>query len=154
MTRIAVVIVGAIAVVLAVGQIGSGAENRNSFGAVQQTSGSPSSPPIRVAQEKEQASKPTYADVAKIIDKYHCTVCHGDVEPRAGLSLGSYKKIMKGAEDGPIVKAGSPDNSELIKRIKGISEPRMPLTGPPWLTDDEIGIISRWIAAGAPESKK
>jgi len=104
-----------------------------------------------LAQQTGKAA--TYADVAAIISKYHCTVCHGGVDPRDGLSLESYAKILKGGEDGPVVIAGDPGKSELVRRIKGLSEPRMPYTGPPWLTDDEIGTIEQWISAGAVEGK-
>lgn len=36
-----------------------------------------------------------------------------------------------------------------MRRVRGESTPRMPLTGPPWLTDAQIAIIEQWIAAGA-----
>jgi hypothetical protein len=100
------------------------------------------------------ATAPGYADVADIIAKYHCTVCHGAVEPRSGLSLDSYKGMMQGGKHGPIIKAGAAGESELIRRIKGTSEPRMPMTGPPWASDSDIGTIERWIQVGAPEGKK
>jgi hypothetical protein len=56
---------------------------------------------------------------------------------------------MKGGKDGPAVIAGNPAKSELIKRLKGQKEPRMPFTGPPWVTADEIKTIESWIQAGA-----
>jgi mono/diheme cytochrome c family protein len=154
MTRIAAIIVCAVGLVLAVGQIEVGAKTGNAFLVAQQAPEKKTTPSTSVAQAQDKASTPTYADISQIIDKYHCTVCHGAVEPRAGLSLDSHKGMLKGGKDGPIIKAGEPDKSELIKRIKGTSEPRMPITGPPWLSDDEIETIERWIAAGAPESKK
>lgn len=61
---------------------------------------------------------------------------------------------MKGSEDGPVVVGGKPGQSELMDRIKGISEPRMPLNGPPWLRDEEIALIEQWIDAGAPDAGK
>jgi hypothetical protein len=108
-------------------------------------------PATALAQQTGKAA--TYSDVAAIISKYHCTVCHGGSDPRDGLSLESYAKILKGGKDGPVVIAGKPGISELVRRIKGLSEPRMPYTGPPWLTDDEIGRIEQWISAGAAEGK-
>jgi hypothetical protein len=101
----------------------------------------------------DKTSTPSYADVATIIAKYHCTVCHGAVEPRAGLSLDTLKGMLQGGKQGPVIKAGAPDQSELVRRVKGTSEPRMPISGPPWLTEDEIATIERWIKAGAPEGK-
>jgi hypothetical protein len=46
--------------------------------------------------------------------------------------------------------AGDPAASELIKRIEGTSLPRMPMTGPPFLTDDEVALFEQWILAGMP----
>src|SRR5262249_48832640 len=42
--------------------------------------------------------------------------------------------------------------SEMVKRIRGISTPRMPFDGPPFLTEAEIQIIEAWIDAGAKPS--
>jgi uncharacterized membrane protein len=107
-----------------------------------------------VSRAQPAASAPTFDAVAAVISKYHCTVCHGGPEPRAGLSLESYASLMKGSKRGPVVIPGDPAKSELIRRVTGQSEPRMPYTGPPWLTDEEVQMIERWIAAGAPSGKQ
>jgi mono/diheme cytochrome c family protein len=120
----------------------------------QESSGSKAGSPPEAAQGGPQAAAPSYADVAGIIAKYNCTVCHGAIEPRDGLSLDTYKGMMKGGKDGPVIKPGDPDKSELVRRIKGTKEPRMPFTGPPWLSEAEIDTVVRWIKAGAPEGKK
>jgi len=89
----------------------------------------------------------TYADIAPILAA-RCVLCHtGDGAP-AGLQLDSFDAILKGGLKGRVVVAGDPANSELIRRIKGISLPRMPLTGPPFLTANEITLFEDWIAAG------
>jgi hypothetical protein len=98
-------------------------------------------------------SPPGYEAVATIFNKYHCAVCHGGPDPRAGLSLDSYALLMKGSRRGPVVVAGDPAKSELIRRLKGTSEPRMPFTGPPWLDEGEVQLIEQWIAGGAPGPK-
>ena len=41
--------------------------------------------------------------------------------------------------------------SELVKRLKGISKPRMPKNGPPFLPDADIALVEKWIAGGASE---
>jgi hypothetical protein len=58
---------------------------------------------------------------------------------------------MAGSKDGPVIVPGSPDKSELVRRLKGISKPRMPKDGPPWLSEMQITVIEKWIAAGARE---
>jgi cytochrome c5 len=94
-------------------------------------------------------SAPGYADVNRVITKHLCTVCHGGSEPRAGLSLDDYKSMMKGAKSGPVIIPGKPADSEIVRRLKGTSEPRMPSGGPPWLSDEEMSLIEEWIRAGA-----
>ncbi|NMG73619.1 c-type cytochrome domain-containing protein [Aromatoleum diolicum] len=89
----------------------------------------------------------TYADLVPILAQ-HCIVCHsGDAAPR-GLRLDSFESMLKGSTTGPVLKAGDPSASELIRRIKGISLPRMPMTGPPFLPDSQIAMFERWVVAG------
>ncbi len=99
------------------------------------------------------ASDPqTYADIAPILTA-RCILCHtGDGAP-AGLQLDSFDAIIKGGQKGPVVIAGDTANSELIRRIKGISQPRMPLTGPPFLTASEITLFEGWVAAGMQQGE-
>lgn len=98
-----------------------------------------------------QSSPPTYQDVASIFQE-RCIICHNGPAAPKKLQLISYELMMKGSENGPVVIPGQPENSELIKRLKGISQPRMPLTGPPWLSDQQIALIEKWILNGAKKS--
>lgn len=106
------------------------------------------SPPV---VREAQGAHSTFSDIAAIFSKYHCSICHGGPEPRGGLSLESRGGLLKGGKHGPAVVPGNPGKSELIRRLKGISEPRMPFGGPPWLLDDETLAIEQWITNGAPE---
>jgi hypothetical protein len=119
--------------------------------AAQETSVPKASPPEAEAKAQQVDAAPHYAAVSEIISKYLCTVCHGGGEPRAGLSLDDHKSMMKGSKRGPVVVPGKPASSELIRRLKGQTEPRMPFTGPPWLSEDEVATIEQWISAGAKE---
>lgn len=78
-----------------------------------------------------------------------CAMCHAGEGAPLGLRLDDYASLMKGSSKGPVVKAGNPAGSELIRRIKGESQPRMPLTGPPFLSAGEIALLERWVADGA-----
>ena len=100
-----------------------------------------------------QKETPDFAEGAPIFNQC-CTMCHGGDRSPLGLELDSYANLMTGSWNGSVVVAGNPQGSELVRRIRGISQPRMPLTGPPWLSDDEIELIERWIAGGAPEGPK
>lgn len=90
----------------------------------------------------------TYSDVAPVFQK-NCIICHSGDGPPRGLRLDTYDNIRKGSDRGPVVAPGDPEKSELVRRIKGISQPRMPLTGPPYLDDETIARIEGWISDGA-----
>jgi mono/diheme cytochrome c family protein len=77
-------------------------------------------------------------------------MCHSGTGAPLGLHLDSLEGLLKGSRNGPVVKAGDPAGSELIRRLKGSSQPRMPMTGPPFLSDEEIALFERWIYAGLP----
>src|SRR6056297_1651392 len=79
----------------------------------------------------------------------HCTLCHGGASPTLGLDLGDLQGALRGSDRGPVVVPGDPEASELVMRLRGASQPRMPLTGPPYLDDEQIGLVADWIAAGA-----
>jgi hypothetical protein len=102
------------------------------------------------AQDGKAGTAPTYSDVAAIFQT-RCITCHAGAHPPEGLRLDTYANVMKGVAGGPVVLPGNPAQSEVVKRIKGISKPRMPRNGPPWLTADQISQIEKWIAAGASE---
>jgi len=92
-------------------------------------------------------STATYADVAPIFDQ-HCVLCHSGSKPAAGLRLDALDTVLKGGAKGPVAKAGAPAEGELVRRIMGISQPRMPMTSPPFLSDNDVATIERWIAGG------
>jgi mono/diheme cytochrome c family protein len=98
------------------------------------------------------AAQPDYSAVAPIF-KQRCVVCHSGESAPLGLRLGSYADIKQGSTNGPVVIPGDPQRSELVHRIRGTRQPRMPLTGPPYLSDDEMRLIEAWITAGMPEGE-
>jgi hypothetical protein len=90
-----------------------------------------------------------------------CIQCHNAIGSLFnGLNLTSavsYANLVNRASTG---KAGAvrviptdPENSYLIHKLEGrpgIVGARMPLVGPPYLTDGQILVIKRWIELGAP----
>ena len=77
-----------------------------------------------------------------------CVKCHGG---KAGLDLDSHAGVLKGGEGGPVVVAGDPDASLLVRHIEGTEKPRMPPFGGE-LSADRIGAIRAWISEGALEN--
>jgi uncharacterized membrane protein len=102
--------------------------------------------------ESSQPTRVTYADVEKIFSR-DCTACHSGSNPPFGLRLDSYANVMAGAQTGHVVIPGKADESELVRRIRGVEQPRMPFGKPP-LQESEIRVIVRWVEAGAPGNIK
>jgi mono/diheme cytochrome c family protein len=95
------------------------------------------------------AAQVTYADLAALLQT-RCVLCHSGPAAPLGLKLDSLDSVLAGSQNGPVVKPGKPAESELIRRLKGLSLPRMPMTGPPFLSAQEIELFERWVAAGLP----
>ncbi len=95
-----------------------------------------------------QVAAVTYDDLAPILQS-RCVMCHGGNSPAAGLRLDSLDGLKAGSRKGLVVRDGDPAGSEIVRRLKGVSTPRMPMTGPPFLSDAEIALFESWIAAGA-----
>jgi mono/diheme cytochrome c family protein len=77
-----------------------------------------------------------------------CVMCHSGEGAPLGLRLDSHENALKGSENGPVIFPGDPDKSPLMHRLTGKAEPRMPMTGPPYLDDAVIAMIGAWIKAG------
>jgi len=91
------------------------------------------------------------APIAVILAE-RCVMCHQGEAAPLGLRLDSLEGLLAGSRNGPVVKPGDPAGSELVRRLRGQSQPRMPLTGPPFLSEAEIASVEKWIAAGAPRA--
>lgn len=96
------------------------------------------------------AAETGFSDVYPILQS-RCTICHSGPAAPLGLRLDSRDAVLAGSSRGPVVVAGDPAGSELIKRIEGASLPRMPMTGPPFLSDDEVALFEQWILDGLPD---
>lgn len=92
-----------------------------------------------------------WSDLQPIVSE-RCAMCHtGEFAP-LGLRLESLDGLLAGSQNGPVVISGEPETSELIRRIRGDSQPRMPMTGPPFLSDEEVALFETWIAGGLRQS--
>lgn len=96
------------------------------------------------------AAAQDYARVQAVFAE-RCVRCHSGFDAPMGLQLISHGSAMQGSWTGPVIVPGDPASSPLIARISGTVTPRMPLDGPPWLSDGDIALITQWIADGAPE---
>lgn len=94
-------------------------------------------------------AQPTYADLAPILQA-QCVMCHSGANAAAGLKLDTLEGLRAGSARGPVLRAGAGEASELVRRLRGTSTPRMPMTGPPFLADAQIAQFVAWIDAGMP----
>ena len=84
------------------------------------------------------------------IFRAHCFDCHGSqAEVEGGLDLRLVRFLKKGGDSGPAIVPGQPAKSHLLQRVRKGEMP--PQDG--HLTPDEIDILHRWIAAGAPTAR-
>lgn len=94
----------------------------------------------------EPPEKPSYEHDIRPILKTYCFDCHGGQELKAGLDLRLRRLIVKGGEGGPAIVPGDVDGSELVHRIR---DKEMP-PGEKKLSDEQVALIAKWVAAGAP----
>ena len=88
-----------------------------------------------------------FEDVAPLLAS-RCVMCHSGSGAAMGLQLDTLENLRRGSSRGAVVVAGDPAGSELIRRIRGDSQPRMPMTGPPFLNPDEIEMFEAWVQDG------
>jgi uncharacterized membrane protein len=99
--------------------------------------------------DPESQKSITFNEVSEIFEQ-HCNMCHAGSSAPHGLQLVSYEQVMAGGEHGEVIVPGIPNESELILRIEGKSEPAMPFRQPP-LSENTIKTLVRWVEEGAPK---
>ncbi|WP_336514345.1 c-type cytochrome domain-containing protein [Pollutibacter soli] len=107
--------------------------------------------PITNVQEAK-----VYDDLVMRIINKKCVSCHGPDKQKGKLRLDREEFILKGGKDGLVIKAGSPEESELIKRIllPLNDDDHMPPKEKKQLTPDELELLHWWIKTGADFNKK
>ena len=78
----------------------------------------------------------------------HCSQCHEPDNKHAGFDVTNYREFKRGGESGRAITPGEPENSLLMDKILGKSQPRMPYKAQP-LSDKEITLFRKWIEQGA-----
>jgi hypothetical protein len=74
----------------------------------------------------------------------------------SGLNLGSYQSLMRGGNNSGanIVVPGDPCASVIVQKVSN-GPPfgaRMPPSGPPFMSPEEIALLRDWIAEGAHDN--
>ncbi|MBM3947300.1 MAG: DUF1549 domain-containing protein, partial [SAR202 cluster bacterium] len=85
-------------------------------------------------------------DVRPILKAY-CLDCHGATETLSGkLDLRLRRFLVRGGQNGPAIVPGETTHSLLVRRLRAGAMPPTEKKVPP----EQIAVIERWIAAGAP----
>ncbi len=95
--------------------------------------------------------KVTFADHVLPLVEQHCAKCHNPDKKKGDLDLSSHGGVMRGGGTGPVVVAGNPDSSKLVKVLTHAEEPTMPPNKPP-LPEKELAVFKKWIAGGLLET--
>jgi uncharacterized membrane protein len=80
-----------------------------------------------------------------------CQSCHGAKKQEGQLALHTLASVVQGGENGPVIRSGQLDESELYARLilpEG-HEGRMPPKGRTPITPEQIQLIAWWIETGA-----
>jgi formate dehydrogenase gamma subunit len=88
-------------------------------------------------------SEPTWGNGIGVLLRVKCGSCHGNPLLMGGLNFGTYKDAMAGG-GGKVIVPGKPDESLLLKKIKGGGHPGR-------LTPLQLQVVTRWIEKGAVE---
>jgi hypothetical protein len=78
--------------------------------------------------------------------KVHCVKCHGPIKPKGKLNLSNARSVARGGSSGPVIVAGSPEQStlwDLVSTDGMPPEPEVPLS------EADKSILRRWIEQGA-----
>lgn len=103
--------------------------------------------PTATKQESGSAKVDFERDLMPIV-KASCIGCHNPKNSLGGLDLSTQEAWKKGGATESLIK-GSPQDSYLMKRLRGTSGgARMPLNMPP-LTPKQLGLFEQWISEGA-----
>ena len=106
--------------------------------------------PAPAAASKDSAGSSVFVEYVLPILSEACVDCHGPDKQKAGLRLDTIAAVQKGSKEGPVVKAGNPDESSLYQRIvlPADDDDIMPPKGDP-LTKAQTDLIKLWIVSGA-----
>ena len=97
------------------------------------------------AADPPAAGSPLLFQEVRAIVQTRCLKCHGPLEPKGELQLGTPLGLARGGESGPAVVPGNLEESPLWKRV---AAGEMPPDAP--LPKAEQQRLRDWIAAGAP----
>ncbi|MGD1893779.1 MAG: c-type cytochrome domain-containing protein [Cyclobacteriaceae bacterium] len=97
-----------------------------------------------------------YTDIIHPILDSRCVSCHNPDKKKGELMMHTAEALLAGGENGDIFVPGNPEESEMLVRVHlpEEDEQHMPPDGKSQLTDEQITLLTWWVAEGAPFEKK
>ena len=107
--------------------------------------------PVPGVRADDAADKHFTARVLPLLE-LRCISCHGPDKVKGGLRMDSREDLLTGGENGPAVVPGKPNDSLLLQVV---THSKKDLEMPPKekLTTNDIALLEKWIADGAPWPK-
>ena len=95
--------------------------------------------------------QPVFTGVVEPILRQRCSECHGAEKHKGDLRLDTLEGLLRGGQDGPVVKAGQANQSQLIQCMLSDvdTDGHMPPEDQPQATHEEIALLEWWINKGA-----
>lgn len=85
-------------------------------------------------------------DIAPFMSRL-CLGCHSGNNPRGGLSLETFEKMMEGGDSGRVIIPGNLEGSRMFRLVGGLENPRMP-QGQARITRQNYEDIKKWFEEG------
>ena len=84
----------------------------------------------------------------------HCYECHSTEaeKVKGGLLLDTKEGWMAGGDSGEAILPGKPEESLVLETVR-YSDPDLQMPPKYRLSEEEVGILSEWIAMGAPDPR-
>ncbi len=109
--------------------------------------------PLYCRAAEAQAARETAVDFVRDIQPIladRCHACHGEDAQEGQLRLDARAIVLHGGVSGPALVQGDSERSLLLQRVTSSDDDlRMPPDDEP-LTAEQVELLRRWIAAGAP----
>ena len=115
-------------------------------GAAGATAGKADEPKLKVVMATGKESIKFSKDIAPILVD-NCMGCHGGPNPAQQLQMDRFVDFVRGGQSGNPWVPEKPDESLLVKKLKGAAGKRMPLNKPA-LSADQIAKVEKWVAEG------
>lgn len=100
--------------------------------------------------------EPVFTRVVEPILRERCVSCHNAEKHKADLRLDTLEGLLRGGQDGPVIKAGQAKESPLFQCMLSPldADGHMPPEDQPQPISEEIALLEWWINDGAPESAR